>query len=249
MLNVYTSNSSSFAAEHARRPLVVYIFGGAWRMGDRNQVESWMNLTRLTDAGYVVAGLDYRLSTDATFPAQIEDVWDGIRWLTDHADRYDIDNSRIGVVGPSAGGHLAALAGATSGTNTFGSTAVHAVVDFYGPTDFLQMDTCSISDTLIHDNADSPESMLVGGCIQQHPDRVAAANPISYISATTPPFLIVHGGQDPLVPWQQSAILADALQRARVPVEFVRIKDGGHGGFESPDWLTRVTAFFDANLK
>ncbi len=244
MLNMYSPDDGS-----PSRPLVVYVFGGAWRVGDRNQVESWMSLTELTASGFVVASLDYRLSTEGVFPAQIEDVWSAIGWIVARSERWSIDVDRIGVIGPSAGGHLAAMVGLTSGQDVYGSLqGIRAVADFYGPTDFLQMDRHSIAPDIIHDEPDSPESMLVGGPIQNHPDLVAAANPVSYVSSAAPPFMIVHGQLDRLVPHHQSEILVAALNNAGAKVDFHSLPEAGHGGFESAAWLEQVRTFFLQHL-
>ena len=104
----------------------------------------------------------------------------------------------------------------------------------FGPTDLLQMDRQAPSNSrLVHDSPDSPESRLIGGPIQEHPDKASRANPIAYVSKDDPPFLIVHGDQDPLVPIQQSQLLADALDKAGVAVTFHTVQGGGHG-FRDP---------------
>ncbi len=230
-------------------PLIVYLFGGAWMAGDREQVKSWMSFTNIVGHGYALASIDHRLSSIATFPAQIEDVWDAIAWLIDQSSTLSIDPARIGVVGPSAGGHLAALTGATSRQTHFGARHIGAVVDFYGPSDFLAMDANSISDDIVHDGADSPESRLIGRPIQEAPDEVARANPITYLTNDAPPFLVVHGEQDRLVPHHQSELLVQALNDRGVEHEFVSLPLAGHGGFEDDEWFEYTRRFFDRHLK
>jgi acetyl esterase/lipase len=115
------------------------------------------------------------------------------------------------------------------------SSRVQAVVDYFGPTDFLQMDAHRPPNGMLHDAPDSPESQLVGGAIQEHPDRVARANPITYVSPQAPPFLIIHGDQDPLVPYHQSVLLAQALEAVGAPAAFYTVKGAGHGGFVDPE--------------
>jgi dipeptidyl aminopeptidase/acylaminoacyl peptidase len=107
-------------------------------------------------------------------------------------------------------------------------------VDYFGPTDFLQMDAHRLPDGMVHDTPDSPESRLVGGPIQDHPDRVARANPVTYVDISCPPFLIVHGDRDPLVPYHQSILLATALRNAGCNVTFYTVAGGGHGHFQDP---------------
>jgi dipeptidyl aminopeptidase/acylaminoacyl peptidase len=132
------------------------------------------------------------------------------------------------------------------------SSQVQAVCDWYGPTDFLQMDSHALdSSPFPHDAADSPESQLVGGRIQENRDRVAEANPITYITGEHPPFLIMHGDQDPLVPFHQSQLLYKALEAAGVAVTFRPVTGAGHGGaaFENEDLLQQVLVFFSQHLK
>lgn len=236
------------------RPLIVWIHGGGWRRGSKDRTQA----SRYVPQGYIVASISYRLSGDAIFPAQIQDSKAAIRWLRANAGDYHIDPGRIGVWGSSAGGHLVALVGTSGGVaelegdtgNLDQSSRVQAVVDYFGPTDFVQMDAHSISDKLIHDNADSPESLLVGGPIQQNKEMVAKANPITYVSSDDPPFLIVHGDEDPLVPHHQSELLLAALQKAGVPSQLFTVKGGGHGsGFNIPEVHNTVRQFFEKHLK
>lgn len=220
-------------ADHA--PVVMFIHGGAWRKGDKRNPRA---LAELLEAGFAVVSINYRLSQHARFPAQIEDCKAAVRWLRAHAGEYRLDVSRIGVWGTSAGGHLVALLGTTGenrefdvGQNLDLSSRVQAVCDWFGPTDFLQMDAQAPSGVraMKHDPVTSPESQLIGGPIQQHPDLVRRANPISYVTEHAPPFLIVHGEDDALVPVGQSQLLADALQKAGVEVKLEIIAGDGHG--------------------
>jgi acetyl esterase/lipase len=225
----------------------------------RHQAQQAADASWLATHGYAVAAIDYRLGSEALFPAQIDDVKAAVRWLRTHAGHYGLDPSRFGAWGASSGGHLAALAGLTGAVAALGDdgapaeppSGVRAVVDFFGPTDFLQMDAHAPPDApFSHDAPTSPESRLVGGPIREHPGRVARANPVTYVTPAAPPFLIVHGEADPLVPWHQSQILYDALRAADVPVTFYRIAGAGHGGaaFASPMIRGAVRAFFDAHL-
>jgi acetyl esterase/lipase len=198
--------------------------------------------------------IDYRLSRRAIFPAQIEDVKSAIRWVRSVAATYDIDAARIGLWGGSSGGHLAALAGLT-GDERFTpadtahrehSSAVQAVVDGYGPTDFLQMDAhrppagrpSDDPESLLlprpemrSADADSYESRLLGAPIGTCPDRVRDASPLTYAGAGAPPFLIVHGLSDTTVAPHQSEILFDALARHGNDVTLALIDGLGHGFF------------------
>lgn len=232
-------------------PLVVWIHGGAFRMGSKDQnVPLW-----LLDEGYAVAAINYRLSDQAVFPAQIEDCKAAVRWLRASASQYGIDAGRIAAWGESAGGHLAALLGTIGdrtpfdvGGNLGVSGRVAAVIDFFGPTDFLQMDTHRLPTDLTHDAPDSPESLVIGGPIQENKDKVARANPITYVSKDDPPFLIVHGDSDPLVPHHQSELLESALKKASVSVTFYTVKGGGHGRFTDPAVPQLVRHFLAAQF-
>ena len=233
-------------------PVIVYIHGGAFRMGDKGDRPPLEYLAE----GYALATINYRLSQHALFPAQIEDCKAAVRWLRAHASEYGLDPDRFAAGGVSAGGHLAAMLGTAGHESSFDvgahldvSSRVQAVVDFFGPTDFLQMDAHRLPDGLVHDAPDSPESQLVGGPIQAHPERVSRANPVTYVTAEAPPFLIVHGDRDPLVPHHQSVLLAEALREAGVPVTFYTVAGGGHGGFDDPRVPELTKAFLREQLK
>ncbi len=230
--------------EGTNLPLLINIHGGAFRAGSKEQGVPVGYLRR----GYAIASINYRLSQHALFPAQIQDCKAAVRWLRAHAAEYRIDPTRFAAWGSSAGGHLAAMLGTTGdfqefdvGANLDQSSRVQAVVDYFGPTDFLQMDAHRLPNGMVHDGADSPESQLVGGAIQENPAKTTRANPITYVSPADPPFLIVHGDQDPLVPHHQSELLEAALKKAGVPVSFYTVKGAGHGGFRDPkvEELTR----------
>lgn len=201
-------------------PVVVRIHGGGWRNGSKDRRPA----VPLAGHGYAVASVGYRLSGEAIFPAQIQDCKAAIRWLRAHSSKCGLDAGHFAVWGSSAGGHLAALVG-TSGDardlegeagNPAESSRGQAVVDYFGPTDFLRMD--DFPGKLRHNAPNSAESLVIGGPILENREKVARANPISYVSADDPPFLIVHGDQDPLAPLNQSELLRDALEKAGVPV-------------------------------
>jgi acetyl esterase/lipase len=241
-------------------PLIVAVHGGAWQGGDkaRNQQVAWL-IPRLLEAGYAVAAVNHRYSQQAVFPAQVHDVKAALRWLRAHAEEYGLDSARIGAWGESSGAHLAAMLGTSAGVpeldGTLGTigpgTRVRAVVDWYGPTDFLQMDAHRLPDGMVHDGADSPESRLVGGAIQTRRTVVEQANPITHVNAGDPPFLIFHGDRDPLVPHHQSVLLQQALSAAGVEVTLRTLAGAGHGTgeFRSDDVAHELIAFFDRHVK
>ena len=230
-------------------PLIVWVHGGAYRGGSKENCRS----ARFLHHGYAAASINYRLSQHAVFPAQLEDGKAAIRFLRANAKKYNIDPNRIGVWGSSAGGHLVTLLGTTSDVNDFDrgpnlhvSSSVRAVCDYFGPTDFTKMS--DFESRMDHDAPDSPESQLVGGPVQENKEACKRANPITYISKNDPPFLICHGDKDMLVPHNQSVLLNDALEKAGVDVKFHTVKGGGHG-FRDPQVARMVLEFFDEHLK
>jgi acetyl esterase/lipase len=198
----------------------------------------------------------YRLSQHAIFPAQIEDCKAAVRWLRAHAKKYNLDPNHFAAWGESAGGHLVALLGTTGDVKSFDvgenlgfSSRVQAVVDCFGPTDLLQMEAHRLPNGMHHDTPDAPESKLIGGPVQENKDKAAQANPITYVTKDDPPFLIIHGDADPLVPHHQSELLEAALKQAGVPVTLYTVKGGGHGGFKDPNVPTLIKEFITKQLK
>ena len=238
-------------ADHAL-PVIVWVHGGAWSGGDKSNCPA----VRMATRGYAVASVGYRLSGEAIFPAQIEDCKAAIRWLRARAKQNNLDADRFGAWGSSAGGHLVALLGTSGqmkdfdkGENLECPSRVQAVCDFFGPTDFLQMGAHALPGSrLKHDFPGSPESRLIGGPIQQNPEKVARANPITYVRKGNPPFLIMHGDKDPVVPFHQSQILYDTLKKAGVEVQLHPVQGAGHG-FGGRAINDMVDAFFDKHLR
>jgi acetyl esterase/lipase len=226
--------------------LIIWIHGGAWMAGSKN--EPGPALQFLGD-GYAVAQVGYRFSQEAVFPAQIFDCKAAVRWLRANARKYNLDPDRFVAWGSSAGGHLVALMGVTGGvTDLEGdvndlkeSSRVQAVVDWFGPTDFLKIG--DFESEIPHNAADSPESKLIGGAILENREKSARASPITYVSKSAPPFLIMHGDRDRTVPFNQSEILYEALKKAGVDATFVPMKGAGHG-FGGPAAIAPVRDFF-----
>lgn len=198
-------------------PIVVYVHGGGWVFGDKNHCPP----VPLVERGFATASISYRYSSEAIYPAQIQDCKAAIRYLRAHAADHGLDPNRIGVWGHSAGGHLAALLGTTGnvkeldddGDENLGiSSAVQAVCDFCGPTDMMEfVERYGHTEYAEVDQFITP---LLGGHPKENPDKVALANPIHFVNGDEPPFLIVQGGQDHLIPTSQSQRLHEALQRA-----------------------------------
>lgn len=239
-------------AEGSDWPLVVWVHGGAWRGGSKERPPALPLLSK----GYAVASINYRLSQHAPFPAQLEDCKAAVRWLRAHADQFGYDAKRLGVWGASAGGHLVALLGTTGDTEAFDvgphgeqSSRVQAVVDFFGPTDFSVISKQAGSQSVLdHDAPDSPESLLLGGPLLENLDKAAKANPIAYVSEDDPPFLIMHGEEDHVVPIGQSELLHAALQQAGVTSILQPVPEAGHG-FGGPKIQRTVVEFLDKHLK
>lgn len=219
------------------RPVYVWIHGGGWQSGTK---EGGVRQTvPLVLKGFVGATIEYRLTGEAAFPAQIEDCKCAIRYLRAHAKKYNINPDRIAVGGSSAGGHLAALVGTSGDVKQLEgnggwpdqSSRVQAVVDLYGPTDFRRFVTTEGYQR--HNQDGSPESKLLGGGeVLQNPDGIQRVNPITYIDKNDPPFLIIHGDSDRTVPVNQSEALHAALKAARVGSRLHIIANAGHGGPE-----------------
>ena len=231
-------------------PLIMWIHGGAWRYGDRKlPVMPWP-----AERGYALASIEYRLTDQAIFPAHIIDCKDALIWLKQNADKYGYDASRVAAAGDSAGGHLAELMGTSSGHADWepngADCSVQAVIDYYGPT-ALGREWPGLSDTDKHISGDDEvQSPFLGAPVlsKQGRARAAVANPITYIDGSEPPFLILHGDADDVVPFKQSLWLRDALESVGVPVSLHRVHGGGHG-FAGPDISSVIDCFLDYWLK
>jgi acetyl esterase/lipase len=224
-------------------PAVVHFHGGGWRTGERSSLGPAVDglglspIEQLVNAGFIVASADYRLSTAATFPAQLLDAKAAVRWLRAHAAEYNVDPERIFAWGDSAGGHLASLVGLTAGAKEFQAgaagngtdDAVAAVAAWYPPTDLNRMGGQARPDAVARaDDPGSREALLIGAQPADAPDKAAAASPITYVHAAAPPFLLVHGTADRFVPAAQSATFAAALEGAGAAVELLLIEDADH---------------------
>jgi acetyl esterase/lipase len=255
-LDIYLPNSNK-----SPFPAIVVIYGSAWFGNDGKSTAFRVLGESLLESGFAVVAINHRSSRDAIFPAQIIDVKAAIRFIRANASTYQIDPEFIGVTGFSSGGHLSALAGTSGsvkeytvnsstadlegniGSFTSFSSAVNAVVDWFGPTSFQMMDECDT--TMNHNAPDSPESSLIGGSIQDNLDKVALADPVTYVDEKDPPFLILHGDADNLVPYCQSQILSEALQKKNVPCQLVIVSNAGHGpGLFEDAYFEMMTAFF-----
>jgi len=248
-------------------PVIVSIHGGAFMGCDKADMQVLPMLEGLK-RGYAVVAINYRLSGEARFPALVHDAKAAIRWIRANAPRYHFDPERIAAWGGSAGGYLAAMLGTSAGVpaledlslgNPDYPSHIQAVVDWFGPTDFLKMDE-QLAESgfpplpgMEHSGANSPESLLLGQKITEIPELVRAANPETYIRPNAPPFLLQHGTKDAVVPVQQSIGFAAKLRAAlgphRVTLELFEGAEHADPRFEAPENVDRVLRFLDEHLK
>jgi acetyl esterase/lipase len=237
-------------------PTVVFVHGGGWEIGEKDTPDEIA--PEMIRRGYVVASINYRLAPQSRWPAQIEDVKCAIRYLRAEAGTYHLDAERIGVWGSSAGGHLAALLGLTDSRAGFDgqggypdqSSRVQAVVDLYGPADLPAL-TKTGSDRMV-------ETMqrVFGAGGKMPVELLQQASPVAYVSSAAPPFLILQGDKDTMVPASQSEELYRRLRAAGVPATLVLVRNGDHGfvpagGPVSPSQAERtrlIADFFDRYL-
>lgn len=248
-------------------PVIVSIHGGAFMGCDKADMQVLPMLEGLK-RGYAVVAVNYRLSWEATFPALVHDVKAAVRWIRANALQYRFDPERIAPWGGSAGGYLSSILGTSAGIpeledlslgNPDQPSNVQAVVDWFGPTDFLKMDKQLTASGMPpikgteHSGADSPESLLLGAKIADIPDRVRAADPTTYVRENAPPFLIQHGVNDPVVPVQQSVELGAKLREVcgedRVILDLIEGAEHGDPKFETPANVKKVLDFLDQHLK
>lgn len=245
-------------------PVVIMVHGGGFMFGDKADGAGLTGVDQLLAAGYAVASINYRLSGEAQYPSQIYDAKASVRFLRANAEKYNLNPDKFAAWGASAGGNLVSLLGTTCGVeelegadlgNAEQSSCVQAVVDWFGPIDFLKMDEqfAGTSCEQSHNAANSPESKLVGAEIQTVPDLVATTNPMNYITADDAPFFIENGTADCNIPPIQNKNLADALSAVigADNVTYVSLEGAGHGDsqFETAENLKLVIDFLDKNLK
>jgi acetyl esterase/lipase len=234
-------------------PIVVYIHGGGWQYGSKAEGEDMLGA--LARQGYLGFSVDYRLSQEVVWPGQLHDCKAALRWVRANAARYGGDPARIGLMGASAGGQLAAMLGLTPGDTTLSGSLspagadepVQAVCDWFGPADLT-------SDTALGEQLLPLVSGLLGGPPSMWPEKALQASPLSHVDAGDPPFLIIHGDADDVVPVEQSRALSAALKAAGVSCDYIEVPGGGHGSFvdtqpNSIELLAKMISFFDERLK
>lgn len=243
-LDVFTPPNATAAC-----PLLVWIHGGAWIEGSK---ENCPGLGML-DKGWVVASINYRFSNHAIFPAQIEDCKAAIRWLRANAETYHIDKNRVAVWGASAGGHLAALLGTTGdvkefevGENLEQSSAVNCVIDWFGPTDFLNWGEKSV---IKADNPKDVVARLFGGPVPDRKELAIKGSPVHWVKKSSASLLMMHGDQDNIVPLQQSELLQTAYKSAGADCTMKVYPGMGHGGprFTDAEAIKIMVEFLEAH--
>ncbi|MEK6233107.1 MAG: alpha/beta hydrolase fold domain-containing protein, partial [Planctomycetales bacterium] len=223
------------AKAKGRLPTVMWVHGGGWKNGSKNRcLATW-----LVEHGYAVASINYRLTDQAQWPAQIDDCRAAVRWLRTHADQHGLDGDHIGAWGSSAGGHLVAVLGTLAPPkNEQTSSRVQAVCDWYGPSDLLTMPPNVLSKgKTLEDIANSNGAKLLGGTVRDLPELAKQASAFHQVSRDDPPFLIMHGDKDPGVPIEQSQRLHAKVQAKGASSTLHVVKGAGHGGkaFQSPE--------------
>ena len=235
-------------------PVAIWTGGSAWRADTGKRLAGGLAV-QLHPAGYAVAGVSIRSSSQVKFPGQLHDIKAAIRFLRANAAKYRLDPNHIAIIGDSSGGWTSAMAALTGDApemeGTIGTTgvssAVQAAVAFYPPTNFLDMDRYMLrkcEGAACHDSEQSPESQLVGCAIQSCPERVRAVTPMTYITPADPPLMILHGNSDQLVPHNQGEQLYMALNKACKDAIFISVPKAPHGnwnGFLTNDALREAS--------
>lgn len=232
-------------ATSSRSPTVVWVHGGAWRSGSKDNVP----ILRWLDHGFAIASIEYRLSPEAKFPAQIHDIKGAVRFLHNRANEFGLDPDRFVIAGGSAGGHLGALTGVSNGVASLEGTIgehldapsdIRAIVSFYGASD---LQTILEQSTEYGLSVRVPALQLfLGGQPSELPEVAKLASPVTHVDPTDPPLWLVHGDADPQMPIEQSRQLTDLYRQTGLPVDFEVIPGGRHGGeaFFAPERLDRI---------
>ncbi|HEY4195992.1 MAG TPA: alpha/beta hydrolase, partial [Mucilaginibacter sp.] len=250
LLDIYLPSSTK-----SSYPVVVWVHGGAWKTNDKYADMSYMvnSLKGFIDSGYAVASIDYRWSTTAIFPAQIQDCNQAVEFLYQNAAKYKLDKNRIALIGFSAGGHLASLLGLSNDNEVKDfypagkkpHFKIKLVLDFYGPADFPAMKGTDATDPK------SAVSLLLGGLVADRGQLAKEASPVTYIDKNDPPFLIVQGEKDESVNPQQSIALSQKLKEAGVKNDIIIVPGAPHYGlmFDAEDIRKKVFWYLAEYLK
>tara|TARA_R110000850_G_scaffold9033_18_gene33365 strand:- start:2629 stop:3501 length:873 start_codon:yes stop_codon:yes gene_type:complete len=229
-------------------PVVIWVHGGGWLNGSKDKCKAAF----LAPRGFAVASISYRLTDVAQWPGQINDCYAAVRWLRENAGDYGLDADHIGSFGSSAGGHLVALMGTRLAGEETVSSRVQAVCDWFGPADLLTMPPNVVSETRsLEAVSQSNGAKLLGATVRDIPEKAKDASALYQVTSDDPPFLIMHGSEDPGVPIDQSIRLNQALSHAGVDSELFIVEGAGHGGpeFSTDEVQTKVADFFARTLK
>lgn len=251
MLDLYLPDRKS-PEDKTLRPLVVYIHGGGWSAGSKDDAGALFALIR--DTPYVGASIGYRLTNEAIWPAQIHDCKAAIRWLRGHAQEYGIDPEKIAAFGISAGGHLVSMLGVTGGDKELEgnlgkhveqSSRVNCVLDFCGPSDFLTFG--GKGSVIDPEDPNGVLARLLGGPLKEKQEIGRKASPINYLTSDDAPFLLIHGNKDNIVPYSQALEFDAALDKARLPATLLTGDGAGHVFFSLP-LVMQMRAFISRHL-
>ena len=234
-------------------PVVIWVHGGGWLANDKYADMGYMKTTisEIVNSGFALVSIDYRFSTQAIFPSQIQDCNRAVSFIYSNAEKYGLDKRRMTLMGFSAGGHLASLMGLSKNNNvpeffmpnTDKRFNFKAVIDFYGPSDLVSLSK--------NDDEKSPEGILLGAAPLFRPDLAKLASPVTYVDKNDPPFLIIHGGKDDIVSNKQSRLLNSWLNVVGVQNELIIVKDAPHFGemYDVEEIRKKVIAFLKKQLK
>jgi len=238
-------------------PLLIWVHGGAWMRGSKDELieRNGVLATSFLKEGYAIAAVNYRLSGEATFPAPVRDVNDAINFIIAGADDYGFKQGEVAVMGRSAGAHLAALIATSNSHQTDfylpevkANYRVAAVVDFFGPSDLVEL--TGNSGRIDHDAPDSAQAKMLGSSPRVNVALAKNASPTTYIDNNTPPFIIMHGGNDTIVPASQSHHLTAQLAAQGIEHQLF-IKAGARHGdpvFDSPKYVNKAVSFIKSHF-
>jgi len=249
-LDLYLPDTTKFKKPY---PLVIWIHGGGWQKGTK---DFFGKQAFLLKHGFAMASINYRLTREAQFPEQVYDSKAAIRYLRKYADQYGLDANKFGLWGSSAGGHLVSLIGTSYGVQELEgnlgafsfSSKVQAICDWFGPSDLNQMNISSTDKSKGAKQNTKPIIKFLGGPFTEKQEEAKMASPMHYVTKDDPPFLIMHGEKDPLVPIEQSEMFHEALQKAGVDSEYVPVKEGIHSFFMGAKEHEKVAEFFKSKL-
>ena len=244
-------------------PVVVFVPGGRFLYVSNDS--NIQNRLRLAESGFVVASIEYRLAPNRVCPSHVIDLKSAIRYLRANAEIYNINPEKIAVYGESAGGYMATFAGTTTGLDMFNegryleySSDVNAVIDLFGVNNLQTIDAdFSKIQQKYHKEPASPESLFLYGAdsqvnqgLESNPSKLEKSNPINYITDKTPPFLIMHGGDDKIMSVAESKQLHEALCRNGIDSTFYFIKNAQHSGvvWEQDEIINIMIDFLKRNF-